>query len=249
MNNTTKTMSDNRKALPKFFMILVISMVIGFFCGLATGFFSGTLAPDRLVQKSHEVLAAIAPYAIWIGTIVLCSMAAFQHKQAIKLFNAWDEEDEETINQAEMKINWSILLTNLSLILNFFFYAVLMILLDNFSILGISGFIISLAVVIILQQKNVDLTRKMNPEKQGSVYDPKFQKKWVESCDENEIRQIGQASFKAFTVTNYTCIGLWLVIIMVSPVIQAGIFPAVIVTIIMAVLQITFILESIRISK
>ena len=34
-----------------------------------------------------------------------------------------------------------------------------------------------------LQQMTVDFQKIMNPEKQGSVYDLRFQKKWEESCD------------------------------------------------------------------
>ena len=249
MNNTSKNMSENRKALPKFLLVLIICMVIGFFCGMAAGFLSGTVAPEQFVKHLHEVLSNIAPYAIWIGMIVFCTIAAFYYKQAVKLFNGWDEEDEETINQAEMKINWSILYTTLSMIFNFFFFAVLMILEEDFSGIGFVGFIVSIVVVILLQQKDVDLTRKMNPEKQGSIYDLNFQKKWVESCDENEIRQIGQASFKAFNVANYTCIALWVVALLISPVLHIGIFPVVIITVIWTVLQVSFILEAIRISK
>ena len=40
------------------------------------------------------------------------------------------------------------------------------------------------------------LTRRINPEKQGSVYDTKFFEKWVDSCDESEQRQMGQAAFQ-----------------------------------------------------
>jgi len=42
----------------------------------------------------------------------------------------------------------------------------------------------------------------MNPEKTASVYDMKFQKKWLETCDEAEKIIVGKCAFKAFNITN-----------------------------------------------
>ena len=36
----------------------------------------------------------------------------------------------------------------------------------------------------------------MNPEKTASVYDMKFQKKWLETCDEAEKIIVGKCAFK-----------------------------------------------------
>lgn len=66
--------------------------------------------------------------------------------------------------------------------------------LEDAVLLDIGVFLLSCACVIFAQQKAVDLERRMNPEKHGSVYDAKFQKKWLDSCDESERRQIGEAS-------------------------------------------------------
>ena len=249
MNNSTKKMSDNRKALPKFFKILLISMIFGFIVGIMTGYFSGTNVPEQFVLQTHTILAKIAPTSIWIVTILFGGLGIYQYFQAKKLFESWDGEDEEIINKAELKISWSILYSNTAMILNFFFFGCVSLLSETSILQGILGFFASIVLVILLQQKSVDLTRKMNPEKQGSVYDIHFQKKWLASCDENEVRQIGQAAFKSWTMTNYTCIGLWLVILILSPIIENNIFSMVVVTVIWAVLQISYLLESIRISK
>ena len=242
-------MSENRKALPKFFKILVVSILFGFIVGLMTGYFSGTNAPEQFVLQTHAILAKISPASIWIVIILFGGLGIYQYFQAKKLFESWDGEEEKIINQAELKISWSILYSNIAMILNFFFFGCASILNEKTMLQGILGFLVSIVLVIFLQQKSVDLTRKMNPEKQGSVYDPNFQKKWLASCDENEVRQIGQAAFKSWTITNYTCIGFWLVILIVSPIIEDSIFSMVVVTVIWAVLQISYILESIRITK
>lgn len=46
----------------------------------------------------------------------------------------------------------------------------------------------------------------MAPEKKTSVYDLKFQKKWMDSCDEAEKILIGKCAYKAFGKTNLTCV-------------------------------------------
>jgi len=42
----------------------------------------------------------------------------------------------------------------------------------------------------------------LNPEKQGSVYDVKFSKKWFASCDEAEKQKIGEASYATYSIMN-----------------------------------------------
>lgn len=70
-------------------------------------------------------------------------------------------------------------------------------------------FIAVLVLAVLLQQKTVDLVKEMNPEKKGSIYDEKFQKLWWESCDEAERRQIGQASYKAYSTASKFCAYFW----------------------------------------
>lgn len=63
----------------------------------------------------------------------------------------------------------------------------------------------------MIQQKCVDSAKKTNPEKTVSVYDIKFQKKWMDSCDEAEKIMIGKCAFRASTVTNTVCLILSLI--------------------------------------
>ena len=82
-----------------------------------------------------------------------------------------------------------------------------------------------LALVVLAQQKTVDLTRRMNPEKQVSAYDRKFQERWYEVCDEAERAQIGQASYRAFRAVNVFCPFLWLALLLLSHVFPIGLLP------------------------
>lgn len=109
-------------------------------------------------------------------------------------FRGWDGEDEDVMQQAEEDLSRTLLLDSLTVIVSFFFFSAGTAKLPQ----EVSGSIIPLLVVflavialaVLLQQKTVDLTKEMNPEKRGSVYDMKFQERWWESCDEAERRQI-----------------------------------------------------------
>lgn len=70
-------------------------------------------------------------------------------------------------------------------------------------------FIAVLALAVLLQQKTVDLVKEMNPEKKGSIYDEKFQKLWWKAATRPERRQIGQASYKAYSTASKFCAYFW----------------------------------------
>ena len=113
----------------------------------------------------------------------------------------------------------------------------------------IGSFLLSIALLIVLQQKVVDLTRKLNPEKQGSVYDLKFRKKWLNSCDEAERKQIGQAAYKAYSVLNATCPILWAVLLLLGFVLEISLLPSFLVLLVWGILNLTYIAECIRMNR
>ena len=116
-------------------------------------------------------------------------------------------------------------------------------------LISVAELVVSCAVLVVLQQKIVDLERRINPEKRGSVYDVHFQKKWMASCDEAEQRQMGQAAHKAFVAATYVCFGLWLALFFLDRVFDTGLLPMVLVLVILGVMQVTYTLECIRLSR
>ena len=90
----------------------------------------------------------------------------------------------------------------------------------------------------------------MAPEKQGSVYDLRFKKKWLESCDEAEQRQIGQAAYKAFNVVNGACGLLWVLLILLSYAFHFSVqLPVFLVCLLWLLLSVTYTLECIRLGR
>ena len=78
-------------------------------------------------------------------------------------------------------------------------------------LLAMGGMVLSLAAYIVVQMACVDLTRRMNPEKRGSVFDSDFRKKWMDSCDEAERMTIYRGAFSAYQAVTFTCLAVWLI--------------------------------------
>ena len=117
-------------------------------------------------------------------------------------------------------------------------------------LVSVLTFLVSMFLLVFAQQKAVDLTRKMNPEKRGSVYDVHFKKKWFQSCDEAEQKQIGQAAYKAFNVVNTACPIAWMVLLLLSFAFNLSILlPAFLVCLLWLLLTVTYCLECIRLGK
>ncbi len=247
MNDKVK--KENRRALPKFFLVIVLAGIFGGMLGFGAGVAGRSGAAEAAAAWLEQFWRTVTPWAIPVSSAVLLGGGWRQYRAAGRLFAAWDGEDETAIDAADEKLNWALLLTALTLILDFFFMAASQVYRMRASLAVVGCFILSMAAVTILQQKTVDLTKRMNPEKRGSVYDMKFQKKWMESCDEAEQRQIGQAAYRAYSVTTQACIGIWLALVVLSFVFDLGILPVFVVTLVWGIQQVSYILACIRLGK
>lgn len=249
-----KTKSDNRRAMPKFVVTILLAAVGGGILGFGAGIVNAGTLSQNIMQALNGALTAMAPWGIPVTSVIFLGLGWMLYSQARSIYRVWDGEEEESIDIAERKLSWALLMSAITLLWDFFFLAVVVIYGDGLT--GLSGsltsicvFLASVAVSAVLQQKVVDLEKRINPEKQGSVYDVKFQKKWMDSCDESEQRQIGQACYKAFRATTQVCMWLWVALITLHYAFGTGLLPVAVVVAVLAVLQITYTLECIRLQE
>ena len=182
--------------------------------------------------------------------MVSLAVILWLYRSAKALFTDWDGEDDDTMDRADEKLNWALLLTAAQMVLDMFFFAVAQSAHNMTALWSVLFFLVSIFLLVFAQQKIVDLTRRMNPEKQGSVYDTKFKKKWFESCDEAEQKQIGQAAYKAFNVVSTACPILWLALLVLSYAFNFELLmPTFIVCFIWLLMQVSYCLECIRLGK
>ena len=249
-----KQKSENQKAFPRFLGILVVASLIGGVLGGLSGV-AGYFWEDHTAFGAAfaHLLGAASPWAMAACAAVLLGLGLYQYRKSDTAFHGWDGEDEDVMQRAEERLSWALLLDSLTVIVSFFFFNAGIVYLpqevDSAMIPLLAIFLVVIALSILLQQKTVDLTKEINPEKQGSVYDMKFQERWLESCDEAERRQIGQASYKAYTTLNKFCPYCWGVLFLGNMIFHYGILPSTVVLLVWAVLTVSYTREAIRLSR
>ena len=247
-NNAVK--KDNRKALPKFFLILLGAAGFGGVAGFAAGWLGHDSLSEVLTAAVTGWLTTTAPWAMAVTSAVSLIVIVWLYRSAKKLYAGWDGEDEVAVEQAEEKLSWALMATSVQVVLDMFFFAAAVVADNMAALIGVGIFVLSIVLLTVSQQKLVDQTRRMNPEKQGSVYDVHFNKKWLASCDEAEQKQIGQAAYKAYHTVNVACPFLWMALVLLSYAFNFSLLmPAFTVCLLWLLLNVTYSLESIRLSR
>ena len=247
-NNNDAVRQENKKALPKFILVVVCSLIFGGILGFAL--------VKLGLEDFGDALAGLAlfftnPVAAWllialpVVELALCLPVYFGAKKQLA---AWDGEDETVSGEVETKLSVCIGVTGLCIVTAFFLLAAMVagfvgnagterMMPAPMFFGGLAGFLANLFVSVVLQQKLVDLTKRLYPEKKGSVYDTRFQKKWFDSCDEAEKAMIGQCALKAYQATARTCMALWVVFTLGGMFFNWGFLPALAVCVVWGVGQ------------
>lgn len=248
----------NRKALPKFLFFAVVCTLVG---GV-TGYFSADAEPASLVAMTKNAGAffgiRIAPWLMLALAILVPAVCLPLYRSAKKLAAVWDGEDEDLYNTIDQKLSVVLWLANAAFILALFLitatYSVGMEDIDNangfvFFFISIAAFFAIMVEAAVFQQKCVDTTKQLNPEKKASVYDMHFQKKWMADCDEAEKIIIGKCAFKAYSATNIVCTVFAVALAVCALTFNIGFLPSLIVCLIWMVNLSVYCCEALRCSK
>lgn len=233
--------SEDKKAFGKFAAYMAATLIIGALLGVGMGF----AKLNGMDMTGHTVLNAIffaLPYGIPVVTLFILVVVAVIYHRSKKVFLAWNGEDEECMDAVEKQLSCALWLSSINMIWNFCLFG-MGFCLDNAesmevhyeletSMLLIGVFVAGLIILTIEQQKLVNLTKEINPEKKGSIYDVKFQKKWEASCDEAELFAIYKSAYRSYCITQRLCIILWLFCIIGGFVWGFGAVPVLLVSII-----------------
>ena len=236
----------NRKALPQFMLIMVICFIIGGTIGFCSAKYGLNTLAGGMKTAGMFFGTYIAPWLMLAAAVIVPVVCVPIYQSATKLLASWDGENEEMSDTIDEKLSIVLWVTSAAFILSYFLIAASYA--NGFEtfktetsgalfLAGIIGFLTIMIEAVIFQQKCVDTTKKMNPEKTASVYDTKFQKKWMESCDEAEKIMIGKCAFKAYAATNTVCSILSIVLAICALVFGIGFLPSLVVCLIWIVNQ------------
>ena len=248
----------NRKALPQFMLIMVICFIIGGTIGFCSAKYGLNTLAGGMKTAGMFFGTYIAPWLMLAAAVIVSVVCVPIYQSATKLLASWDGENEEMSDTIDEKLSIVLWVTSAAFILSYFLIAASYA--NGFEtfktetsgalfLAGIIGFLTIMIEAVIFQQKCVDTTKKMNPEKTASVYDTKFQKKWMESCDEAEKIMIGKCAFKAYAATNTVCSILSIVLAVCALVFGIGFLPSLVVCLIWIVNQSVYCKEALKYSK
>lgn len=251
----------NRKALPKFLLFAVVCTIVGGVVGYYSGHSAAKGGLDQLVGTMKEAGAFfgthIAPWLMLALALIVPVVCIPIYRSANKLVAVWDGEDENISDTVDRKLSLVIWITSAALIVSYFLMAAsysggIAIFDDKKELLSFywhCSFFGIMAEAIIIQQKCVDTAKQTNPEKKASVYDMRFQKKWMEDCDEAEKIMIGKCAFKAYSATNVVCTVLAIVLAVCALLFDIGFLPSLMVCLVWVVNISVYCKEAMRYSK
>lgn len=198
-----KTEKKNAWVYVKFAIIIVVSGIFGAVCSMAIG--AGFENFTNLgAVLSQSLYGAGVPL---LGGGLLLAAAATGLYLAAKKPMARADEDDAAYEKANRLLCLSMILTTLGfpwfmLTMGLAFGQAIQEHAIDTTGLGLGLLIIELVWFSALQAIVVGATKKLYPEKQGNVFDTKFQKDWYASCDEAEQKTIGDCSYFTFRIMN-----------------------------------------------
>ncbi len=252
MNDKIKEKLDKKKKNDKKLdrKYLIIMLVLCAVCGVGgyfTGIFIGKLkkAGFKLPELTDEAMGmlAIAMLIVFVAiNVILVIVAICCIGKSKREWKLWDGEDEALAEKVDGRVSVPVWMSSIVMIINMFLFAVCINLdinskfsdkvEDMYMLANIIVFILSFVVVIVVQKKALDFTKEMNPEKEGSLFDVNFSKKWENSCDEAQKLQIYKAGSTGFKVMSTVCMDMWIVCLIADLFANVGLLPVTLVSVI-----------------
>ena len=101
----------------------------------------------------------------------------------------------------------------------------------------------------MVQQKTVDAANLLYLEKRGSVYSSKFNKEWLQSCDERERAEIYHCGYTGYKFGIYACLILFVVTAIGAVPFGYGPVPSGVVLLIWLCMTLGYLKEAVRSGK
>lgn len=248
----------NRKAFPKFILFTLACALVGGVVGFCSSWFGLERLAGGLAAAGSLFARLLAPWLLLACAVLRPVVCVPMYFSAKKLAAAWDGEDEEAEERIDRRVTvtqWINLLFNVCIYFLFgavfsgVFVSVAAEKRGSLFILSLCAFLIGLVEGIMLERRFVDLAKRLAPEKDGSVYDLNFRKKWMASCDEAEKLLIGRCAYKAYTAVNTACMVLWIIFTLSAMFLNTGFLPVLAVCVIWGVSASVYTYWSIKLSK
>lgn len=239
----------------KFIIIVIIS---GFVGGLAAMFFS-YVDTIELATNASQALVTYSPYMLITSMVILLLIAAIYYWQAKSRYSKDGLESDESFDVIDRQLTIAMTLCSLIFIVSFLFFGIFVSGLSQITSRGLSSlplFVMTLITFIVgafgalyLQVRAIKMTKLLYPNKKGDPLELKFNKDWLESCDEAEQYVIFRSAYAAYLVVQKCILAFWLVAVFGAMFFNTGILPIIIVTVLWGILLMSYTLTSFKLEK
>ncbi len=235
----------NRKALPKFILITLACAAVGGVVGFCTAYWGLERLADTFAAAGMFFSDRLAHWLMLACLIARPAVCLPLYRRAKKALARWDGEDEALsayVDRTASVAQWANTLFNVAIyfLLGAAFSVALVTSLKNSPgflryFISLVCFMAGLVEGIMIERRLVDLAKLLCPEKEGSVYEFNFSKKWLDSCDELEKLRIGQCAYKAYRAVNTACMVMWAIFLITAMFLGTGFLPVLVICVVWGV--------------
>lgn len=260
-NKARENKKEDKKALKKFWVILICSGLLGMLFGIASSILSD-ISSGFHDEGIQWVIKQAGIFGSFVLTTIFLFVIASLYRKARRLYVAWDGEDEDAYNKMEAKLSCALMVTSIGMISGYFFFSFGIYVTEFWKLSGVvikirmwevlvilCGMIYALAGMSIAQQKIINFDKELNPEKKGSVYDINFNDKWMETSDEAERFITYKSAYQAFRMMQKVFPAAWVVSLLGMLSFDTGLFPAIVILVLWMVMVCTYCIHSIYYTK
>lgn len=250
-----KKEKTNKQIYTKFAIMVIAGCLVGFIAGFGGAFISDMYGGD-IVGGLNQIFKVVIPVVYVALMIVSYGYSFFNYFKAKKMVTNWDGINEDVLDKADETLGLALAPNNIMMVCNFFLYSA-MTYISGVTIPGIGEgggvkegltsltvavvlFVFNMVIITIIQKITVDLTKRINPEKKGNIFDKEFNKEWLASCDEAQKKMIFGAGYKAYQATQYACMVMWIVTLIGILLFDIGILPSLCVFVIWLTLVLSY---------
>lgn len=222
---------EDKKHFKKFVLKTVLGLLGGGIVGWFIGMRIGYLIKHQKTIDSYSIMHQlqiqtgsvfrILVFVVAVCCIVALSISYWKAKHKMEECNIEDEEQCESVEKIVALGIWISGMGSLLLLLCLGMGA------GSLSDIAKKGELILMLRSVVaffgyfvlssfFQNRFVTMLKALYPEKKGSIYDAKFQKKWMESCDEAERLMIYQVCYKVLMAMNYVYSGAAVIFLLLS---------------------------------
>jgi len=240
----------------KFVLVFVVAILAGAFMGAGLSIFKN-LGIEINKEAAVETMRIVLPIIFGLFDMILIVIGMSVYAANAKMAKAWDGEDEDVIEKIEARQNLPLVLSSVLMIGGIALFSLCVYVNDVLResksdflfLVYIILLLISIAGSIMIQASVINLEKKLNPEKQGNVFDFNFLKKWEKSSDEAEKLIQYKGAYKAYVATHGACMALWLICFCGMLIFNTGILAVIAVCFIWLFMSIVYSIEVSRLEK